>query len=45
MLFITHAMPKNLQADEIVRIGQSSLHAVSGGGEIAKQDAAGGAHG
>jgi subfamily B ATP-binding cassette protein HlyB/CyaB len=30
MLFITHAMPKNLLVDEIVRIGQGSLSAVSG---------------
>ena len=29
MLFITHAMPKNLQVDEIVRIGQGSLSAVA----------------
>lgn len=29
MLFITHAMPKNLQVDEIVRIGQGALHAVA----------------
>ncbi len=28
MLFITHAMPKNLQVDEIVRIGQGTLSAV-----------------
>lgn len=29
MLFITHAMPKNLQVDEIVRIGQGALHVVT----------------
>ena len=29
MLFITHAMPKALLVDEIVRIGQGSLSAVS----------------
>ena len=29
MLFITHAMPKNLQVDEIVRIGQGSMSTVS----------------
>jgi subfamily B ATP-binding cassette protein HlyB/CyaB len=29
MIFITHAMPKNLQVDEIVRIGQGSLSAVA----------------
>ena len=45
MLFITHAMPKNLQVDEIVRIGQGSLSAVSTGTDVAKQDAAGGTHG
>ena len=28
MMFITHAMPKNLLVDEIVRIGQGSLSAV-----------------
>jgi subfamily B ATP-binding cassette protein HlyB/CyaB len=31
MLFITHGMPKNLQVDEIVRIGQGSLSAVASG--------------
>lgn len=29
MLFITHAMPKNLLVDEVVRIGQGTLSAVS----------------
>jgi subfamily B ATP-binding cassette protein HlyB/CyaB len=29
MLFITHALPKNLLVDEVVRIGQGSLSAVS----------------
>ena len=29
MLFITHALPKNLMVDEVVRIGQGSLSAVS----------------
>jgi len=29
MMFITHAMPKNLLVDEIVRIGQGTLSAVS----------------
>ena len=28
MLFITHAMPKNLLVDEVVRIGQGTLVAV-----------------
>ena len=31
MLFITHAMPKNLLVDEVVRIGHGALSAVSGG--------------
>ena len=30
MMFITHAMPKNLLVDEVVRIGQGVLSAVSG---------------
>jgi subfamily B ATP-binding cassette protein HlyB/CyaB len=29
MLFITHAMPKSLQVDEVVRIGHGSLSAVN----------------
>ena len=29
MMFITHAMPKNLLVDEVVRIGQGTLSAVS----------------
>ena len=29
MLFITHALPKNLQMDEVVRIGHSALAVVS----------------
>ena len=40
MLFITHALPKNLQVDEVVRIGQGVLSAVG-----AKQDVEGGVHG
>jgi subfamily B ATP-binding cassette protein HlyB/CyaB len=43
MLFITHAMPKNLQVDEIVRIGQGSLHAVAAD-EEAKLGVIGGTH-
>jgi subfamily B ATP-binding cassette protein HlyB/CyaB len=31
MLFITHALPKNLLVDEIVRIGQGGLSAVGDG--------------
>lgn len=30
MLFITHAMPKGLKVDEVVRIGVGSLTAVTG---------------
>ncbi|MCR4305336.1 MAG: peptidase domain-containing ABC transporter [Gallionella sp.] len=30
MMFITHAMPKNLLVDEVVRIGQGSLSTVGG---------------
>lgn len=44
MLFITHAMPKNLQVDEVVRIGQGALSAVGCGAKDAKHEAAGGAH-
>ena len=29
MMFITHAMPKNLLVDKVVRIGHGSLSAVS----------------
>ncbi|MCK9202330.1 MAG: peptidase domain-containing ABC transporter [Gallionella sp.] len=45
MMFITHAMPKNLLVDEIVRIGQGSLSAVSDTHEITVQETKGGAHG
>jgi ATP-binding cassette, subfamily B, bacterial HlyB/CyaB len=51
MLFITHAMPKALQVDEIVRIGQGSLSAVSDTSDKPQQkeatmrEAEGGAHG
>lgn len=38
MMFITHAMPKNLLVDEVVRIGHGVLSAV-------ERDADGGAHG
>ncbi|OIQ99416.1 toxin RTX-I translocation ATP-binding protein [mine drainage metagenome] len=37
MLFITHAMPKNLLVDEVVRIGQGSLSAVELGQDEARQ--------
>ena len=45
MLFITHAMPKNLQVDEIVRIGQGALHAVTAAEDSTKQEMAGIVHG
>jgi hypothetical protein len=45
MMFITHAMPKNLQVDEVVRIGQGSLSAVSDSHEETQKEAGGGAHG
>lgn len=45
MMFITHAMPKNLLVDEIVRIGQGSLSAVSDTQDTAKIEAEGGVHG
>ena len=45
MLFITHAMPKNLQVDEIVRIGHGSLNAVNDTHDETKKEAEGGAHG
>ncbi|OGS94556.1 MAG: ABC transporter [Gallionellales bacterium RIFCSPLOWO2_12_FULL_57_18] len=45
MMFITHAMPKNLMVDEIVRIGQGTLSAVSEAQEEAGQEAGGGVHG
>ena len=35
MMFITHAMPKNLLVDEVVRIGHGALSAVGDGlGEV-----------
>jgi ATP-binding cassette, subfamily B, bacterial HlyB/CyaB len=42
MLFITHAMPKNLLVDEVVRIGQGVLSAVSDLNEPPKKEAEGG---
>jgi hypothetical protein len=45
MLFITHAMPKNLLVDEVVRIGQGSLSAVSDSNDSQKKEAEGGVHG
>ncbi|MGC2166297.1 MAG: peptidase domain-containing ABC transporter, partial [Gallionella sp.] len=45
MLFISHAMPKNLLVDEVVRIGQGTLSAVGETQGTAKQEAGGGTHG
>ena len=45
MLFITHALPKNLLVDEVVRIGQGTLSAVGDAQDEAMQEVAGGAHG
>ena len=39
MLFITHAMPKNLLVDEVVRIGSRTLSAVGTQLETQKQEA------
>ena len=44
MLFITHAMPKNLLVDEVVRIGQGVLSAVATDDGV-KQEMVGKAHG
>ncbi len=45
MMFITHAMPRNLLVDEVVRIGQGALSAVSDVHDETKKEVAGGAHG
>ncbi|MDR3391636.1 MAG: peptidase domain-containing ABC transporter [Sulfuriferula sp.] len=45
MLFITHALPKNLLVDEIVRIGQGALNAVGDGYGELRQEGDGGVHG
>lgn len=45
MMFITHAMPKNLLVDEVVRIGQGTLSAVSDTHEVTKKEAEDGVHG
>ncbi len=45
MMFITHAMPKNLLVDEVVRIGQGTLSAVSGAHDGTEKEIAGGVHG
>lgn len=41
MLFITHAMPRNLLVDEVVRIGQQTLSAVSESNEPPKMETEG----
>lgn len=38
MLFITHALPKNLQVDEVVRIGHGSLAMVTDSHEHAEDN-------
>jgi subfamily B ATP-binding cassette protein HlyB/CyaB len=45
MMFITHAMPKNLLVDEVVRIGQGTLSAVSDTHDDTKKEAEGVVHG
>ncbi|OFZ65845.1 MAG: ABC transporter [Betaproteobacteria bacterium RBG_16_56_24] len=45
MMFITHALPKNLLVDEVVRIGQGTLSAVSDADDEITKEAEGGAHG
>jgi len=45
MLFITHAMPKNLLVDEVVRIGHGSLSAVGDAQKVTMKEAEGGVHG
>jgi hypothetical protein len=44
-MFITHAMPKNLLVDEVVRIGQRTLSAVSDTHDDTKKEAEGVVHG
>ena len=44
MMFITHAMPKNLLVDEVVRIGSGTLSAVGDTHDDPSQEAEG-AHG
>ena len=38
MIFITHAMPKSLLVDEIVRIGKGALSAVGGKDDVRTVD-------
>jgi subfamily B ATP-binding cassette protein HlyB/CyaB len=45
MVFITHAMPRNLLVDEVVRIGQGTLSAVSDTHVIKAKETEGEAHG
>jgi subfamily B ATP-binding cassette protein HlyB/CyaB len=40
-MFITHAMPKNLLVDEVVRIGQGVLSAVSDEQDETRKDEGG----
>jgi hypothetical protein len=44
MMFITHAMPRNLLVDEVVRIGHGVLSAVSDAHDETRQKVEGGAH-
>jgi len=45
MLFITHAMQKNLLVDEIDRIGSGTLSAVSDTQDAIRKEFEGGVHG
>jgi subfamily B ATP-binding cassette protein HlyB/CyaB len=45
MLFITHAMPKNLLVDEVVRIGQGALSAVNDEHDETRHETEGVVHG
>lgn len=45
MLFITHAIPKSLLVDKIVRMGQGSLSAVGDTHDESKKEVEGGTHG
>ncbi len=45
MLFISHAISKNLLVDEVVRVGLGSLSAVGDAQEATQKEAEGRAHG
>lgn len=45
MMFITHAMPKNLLVDEVIKIGLGALSAVGDAHDKTKKEVEGGAHG